>query len=44
MIETNIESKKILGFFSVKMRCHDFVFLAILAIRVAFEANSMDAR
>jgi hypothetical protein len=30
--------------FSVKMRSHDFVFLTILTIRVAFEANSMDPR
>jgi hypothetical protein len=30
--------------FAEKMRSHDFVFLAILAIRVAFEANSMDSR
>jgi hypothetical protein len=30
--------------FAEKMRSHDFVFLAILVIRVAFEANSMDPR
>jgi hypothetical protein len=30
--------------FTEKMRSHGTAFLAILAIRVAFEANSMDPR
>jgi hypothetical protein len=30
--------------FAEEMRSHDLVFLAILTIRVAFEANSMDSR
>jgi hypothetical protein len=27
-----------------KMRCHNFLFLRILAFRVGFETNSMDPR
>jgi hypothetical protein len=30
--------------FAEEMRSHDLIFLAILAIRVVFEANSMDPR
>jgi hypothetical protein len=30
--------------FSEEMRSHGFMFLAILSIRVAFEANSVDPR
>ncbi len=32
------------GAFAEEMRSHDLIFLAILSIRVAFEANSMDPR